>query len=89
MQNRNQVEEFRISVAKTEKYIQCYQPISIVTEIDKMIRAVLPRRRHLTLLKAYTTQRQERLTEMINELEKVPLDKEGYTCTELYFLDRA
>ena len=51
----------RLDVVKTEKYIQCHLPITYVTEINKMIQATFPRRRHKTLLQDYTTKRQNEL----------------------------
>jgi hypothetical protein len=41
-----ELEGIRIDNRATDKYIQVYQPISTVTEIDRMFRAVFPRRRH-------------------------------------------
>ena len=41
-----ELEGIRIDNRATDKYLQVYQPISTVTEIDRMFRAVFPRRRH-------------------------------------------
>lgn len=45
-----EIQNLGIECTKTDRFIKLYQPINFVTEIDKVFRAVLPRRRHQTLL---------------------------------------
>jgi len=51
------IEEARLNGEKTDKHIQTILPINMVTEMNAMIAAVLPRRRHKTLLQQYTLAR--------------------------------
>ena len=51
------IEAVRLNLEKTDKHIQTILPINMVTEMNAMIGAVLPRRRHKTLLQQYTQER--------------------------------
>lgn len=51
------IEEVRLELQATDKYLKFYQPINMVTEINKMFQGVFIRKRHLIPLEKYTTQR--------------------------------
>jgi hypothetical protein len=53
-----------------------------------MFQNVLPRRRHKVLLKNYTTERQEELIRLIEEMKHVNYDIKGYKLAEPPVIDR-
>ena len=79
-----ELEEIRVENGKTDKFLQVYQPITTLTEIDRMFRAVFPRRRHQTKMLNYTSCRQSELKNRIEERRFEKFEKTSYEIIEPY-----